>query len=49
MMDKEEIAETFQEYLSEKGLWQNFADWLADKGIMLDELGFQPDLFEDED
>ncbi len=38
-MEKEEIAQIFEDFLNEKGMWYAFTEWLDNKGYKLSELG----------
>ena len=40
-MEKEEIVELFDQFVSEKGLWYDFKEWLESQGYSVEELGFK--------
>lgn len=42
-MDKQEMAEQFENFLNETGNWQVFANWCDSVGIPITEFGLSQD------
>lgn len=43
MLDKAVIIEEFENFLNEHGQFNNFADWVSEKGYELTDFGMQDD------
>ena len=44
MLDKDQLAEEFENFLNESGQWQNFKEWIEQKGYKLSDYGMENDL-----
>ena len=41
MLDKEQLAEEFENFLNENGMWQNFKSWVEEKGYEVADFGME--------
>lgn len=42
-LSKKEIVEIFEDFLNNNGLWNDFKDFVEEKGYQVTELGFSED------
>jgi len=41
MLDKEQLAEEFENFLNESGQWQNFKEWIEEQGYEVADFGME--------
>jgi hypothetical protein len=41
MLDKEQLAEEFENFLNENGMWQTFKSWTEEKGYEVADFGME--------